>query len=138
MITQNRLKVSKLFYDYIRNNQTIDSLVQELLEGELLLSEKYAYQAFCCAILSKNSTGYLEKGKFIKQYGSFISKSLEIEPNLIEARLIRYLIESNLENVQFTDHRGEDLEFLKDNGTGISDPYLKEIIHTVIQNRENA
>tara|TARA_B110000908_G_scaffold156773_1_gene196238 strand:+ start:672 stop:1070 length:399 start_codon:yes stop_codon:yes gene_type:complete len=132
MKTLKQNKISELFYRVIKKEEQIDSLVKEIKKNNLNSSVKYAYKAFCCAMLSKNSDSYLQKGKYIKQYGLFITKSFEANSNCIEARLIRLLIEQKLENVKFVNHTSEDLNFLNENYDSVEDNKLKEIISNII------
>lgn len=132
MKTLKQNQVSELFYNVIKKEEQIDFLIKEIKKNNLDVPVKYAYQAFCCAILSKSSNSYLQKGKYIKQYGVFISKSIEANSNCIEARLIRFLIEQKLENVKFVNHMTEDLKFLKEHHNSVKDCKLKEIISNVI------
>ena len=132
MKTLDHNKISELFYKVIKEEKSINSLIQEIKKGKLNLSQKYAYQAFCCAVLSKNSSSYLQKGKYIKQYGLFISKSIEIDSNCVEARLIRFLIEKKLKNVKFIDHTSEDLKFLNQIFKSIEDVNIREIVLNII------
>jgi hypothetical protein len=124
---------SESFYKVIKEEKSINSLIKEIKRNKLSPPQKFAYQAFCCAILSKNSDSYLQKGKYIKQYGLFISKSFEMDSNCIEARLIRFLIEQKLENVKFISHIVEDLRFLKEKYDSVDDDNLKEIIYKAIK-----
>ncbi len=133
MKTLKQNKISELFYNVVKNKEKIAPLIEEIKNNNLDPSIKYAYQAFCCAMLAKNSDSYLQKGKYIKQYGLFITKSFEADSNCIEARLVRLLIEQKLENVKFINHTSEDSEFLTKNYESIEDDKLKEIISIVIK-----
>jgi len=133
MRTLKNSKASEIFYGAVKKDKSIDLLIKEVKKGDLDSSTKYAYQAFCCAILAKESTSYLQKGKYIKQYGQFITKSLENNSNSIEGRLVRLLIEQNLENVKFVSHTKEDTEFLKANVNNVEDSNIKELINNTVK-----
>lgn len=131
-IVQN--KTLEIFYKVIQRERTIEDLITQVKKDKSLHADRYAFQAFCCAMLAKESKSYLQKGKYIKQYASFITKSLKIDKDCIIARLIRYMIESKLEQVQFTSHQEEDLEFLKQTAQTVEDQNLKQLILNTIQN----
>jgi len=131
-IVQN--KTLEIFYKVIQRERTIEDLITQVKKDKSLHADRYAFQAFCCAMLAKESKSYLQKGKYIKQYASFITKALTIDSDCTIARLIRYMIESKLEQVQFTSHKEEDLEFLKEAAHTAEDQNLKQLILNTIQN----
>lgn len=108
-------KISKVFLDVIKNEVSVDILINEIKENKIAENDKYAYQAFCCAFLAKRAKRFLQKGEYIKQYGNYISKSFHLTPNSYLSVLIRNMVETKLENVKFKSHVQEDLEFLRSN-----------------------
>jgi len=128
MKTSRQENVSDIFYKVVKNEEPIESLIKEVKKSNSLLPEKYAYQAFCCAILARKSNNYILKGKYIKQYSMFMSKSLVTDKECIIAKLIRFLIESNLKDVKFTSHIKDDLSFLKDKIDFVKNDNLKQLI----------
>lgn len=134
MNTLDQTKLSAVFYQVVKNKSPLEDLIKEVKTDKNPPAQKYAYQAFCCAMLAKQSKSYLQKGKYIKQYAEFLTKSLMIDGQGIEARLIRLMIERKLENVKFTSHAEEDTVFLKDQLAGVTDENLKELIQNVTEN----
>ncbi len=124
--------IPEVFFKLVNKEGTLDSLIKELKKEVLNPCEMYACQAFCCAVLAKNSTNYLNKRKYIKQYDIFISRAFNENPYSIEARLIRFMVEQKLKNVEFVEHILEDLNFLKKQYGLIEDMRLKEVIYKIV------
>ncbi len=132
MKTLRQNKSSEIFYNVIKKEEQVDALIKVIKKDDLNPSAKGAYQAFCCAMLAKNSKNYVQKGKYIKQYGLLIAKAFMADPKCIEARIVRLLIEQKMENVKFVNHTAEDLKFLIENYNSVEDIKLKEIISNLI------
>ncbi len=133
---QNKNDIPEIFFKLVNKEKALDSLIEELKKEPLNPCEKYAYQAFCCAMISKNSTNYLKKVKYIKQYGVFIARAFNENSYSIETRLIRLMVERNLKNVEFVEHISEDLKFLKEQYNLIEDVKLKEVIYKIVLQNE--
>ena len=134
MKTIDQTKTTQVFYQVVKNQNSIKELIRAVKEDTAASSERYAYQAFCCAMLAKESKSYIQKGKYIKQYGQFISKALFIDEHCTPSRLIRLLIECKLEGVAFKSHIEEDTVFLLEQLDNITDEILKELIITATEN----
>lgn len=83
MKTLKQNKSSEIFYNVIKEDEQFDTLIKIIKKDDLNPSAKGAYQAFCCAMLAKNSKNYLQKGKYIKQYGLLIEKSFMADSECI-------------------------------------------------------
>ncbi len=136
----NNINQITLIFSEIANNTKPVSILIEILNNDtdqIQTSEKYAYQAFCCALLARNEKKWLQKGQYIKEYDSYIRKSISINPESILARLIRLMVEEKLENVKFTDHIDIDRVFLHENKDLAVDIYLKELIIKTLGHENN-
>ena len=134
MEIKNYSKVSHSFYKVVQSNAKIEELIETIKANNLPASEKYAYQAFCYAMMAKEASSMIQKGKYIKQYGEFINKAMIIENNCYEARLLRYIVEKKLENVGFISHQEIDKEFLSVNINSLNDDCLKHITQKALEN----
>ncbi|WP_298732832.1 hypothetical protein [uncultured Chitinophaga sp.] len=52
--------------------------------------------AFCYAMMAKEASGLILKGKYIRQYGECIGKSIVIKNDCYEARLMRFIVEAGV------------------------------------------
>lgn len=134
MEIKNYSKVSNAFYRVVQAEAKIEDLISAIKSTPLPASEKYAYQAFCYAMMAKEAAGMLQKGKYIQQYGEFIGKSIVIDSNCYEARLMRFIVEKRLTEVDFVNHKQTDMEFLSANVAGVQDDCLKHITLKALSN----
>lgn len=126
--------ISRTFFQVTQNGTGLNVLIDEVNSTQLPAAEKYAYQAFCCAMLAKAASGLLQKGKYIQQYGTFINKAVAIDAACYEARLLRFLVENKLENVKFTSHAEADRDYLQAHVDSEQDQYLKAITLKALAN----
>ncbi|EGJ72494.1 hypothetical protein Bcop_2340 [Bacteroides coprosuis DSM 18011] len=137
----NNINQITLIFSEIANNTKPVSVLIEILNNDtdqIQANEKYAYQAFCCALLARNERiNWLQKGQYIQEYDSYIRKSISINPESILARLIRLMVEEKLENVKFIDHIEIDRVFLHENKNLAVDVYLKELIIKTLGHENN-
>ncbi|WP_143304653.1 hypothetical protein [Chitinophaga vietnamensis] len=134
MKTKNDTGISSVFYRVTQGEARLETLINQVNSTALPAAEKYAYQAFCCAMLAKSTSGMLQKGKYIQQYGVFIEKAMAIKNTCYEARLFRFLVEQKLEHVKFTSHIEQDRSFLQDQVNHVQDDYLKELTFKALEN----
>ncbi|HEU4552188.1 MAG TPA: hypothetical protein VFS25_05115 [Chitinophaga sp.] len=134
MEIKNYSTVSNSFYKVVHAEATIEELISAIKAADLSVPEKYAYQAFCYAMMAKEATGLLQKGKYIQQYGEFIGKSIVIKSDCYEARLMRFIVEKRLTEVEFVSHKQVDMEFLAANVSSIKDDCLKHITLKALAN----
>jgi len=106
--------LSNLLTEILDQNKKVDSLIN-MLKNDTTIEEdkKYAYQAFCCAILARQAEKMLQKGEYIQAYYKYICNALAINENCFEARLFRFIIEKSLTKVEFVSHHEEDKQFLR-------------------------
>jgi hypothetical protein len=131
---QMKTQITKIFSEVAHEKLNIDAFIKAIKECNLGAAPKYAYQAFCCALLAKHARALFQKGKYIKEYAAFINKALLIDANCIEARLIRLLVEKKLEDVSFNSFAREDALFLTNQVSFVEDKYIKELILKAISN----
>jgi hypothetical protein len=129
-----KTQITKSFSDVAHEKLNLDAFIMAVKEYNLSAAPKYAYQAFCCALLAKQANALLQKGKYIKEYAAFMQKALLIDINCIEARLIRLMVEKKLENVSFTSFAQEDILFLSNQLPSVEDNYIRELILKAISN----
>ena len=134
MEIKNYSQASHSLYRVTHSGAKIDELITVIPKAGLPLAEKYAYQAFCYAMLAKDSSSILQKGKYIQQYGEFINKAIVINENCYEARLLRFIVERKLENVKFVSHQEIDKNFLFANMDLLNDDCLKHITQKTLAN----
>jgi hypothetical protein len=134
MELKNYSTVSNAFYKVVQAEAKIDELITAIKTTSLPASEKYAYQAFCYAMMAKEASGMLQKGKYIQQYGEFIGKSIVINSDCYEARLMRFIVEKKLAEVNFVSHKQTDIEFLTTNVENIQDDCLKHVTLKALSN----
>jgi hypothetical protein len=134
MELKNYSTVSNAFYKVVQAEGKVEDLISAIKSTSLPASEKYAYQAFCYAMMAKEASGMLQKGKYIQQYGEFIGKSIVIDGNCYEARLMRFLVEKRLTEVDFVNHKQTDMEFLSANVADLQDDCLKHITLKALSN----
>jgi hypothetical protein len=126
--------ITNLFYEVAHEKENINVFVDAIKVNSISAATKYAYQSFCCALLAKQATGLLQKGKYIKEYGFFIQKAFLIDDNCLEAHLIRLMVEKRLEKVSFTSFANEDIQFLTGKLPSIEDQSIRELILKAISN----
>ena len=134
MKTKSTTGISRTCYQVTQTGTGLDVLIDEINNTAMPAAEKYAYQAFCCAMLAKSASGLLQKGKYIQQYGTFIGKAITIDAACYEARLLRFLVENKLENVKFTSHMEMDRDYWLANVNSGQDQYLKEVTLKALEN----
>jgi hypothetical protein len=134
MELKNYSTVSNAFYKVVQAEAKIDELITAIKAATLPASEKYAYQAFCYAMMAREASGMLQKGKYIQQYGVFIGKSSGINNDCYEARLMRFIIEKKLSDVGFVSHTETDIEFLSTNVEAVQDDCLKHVTLKALSN----
>lgn len=134
MEVKNFSKVSHSFYKVVHSEAKIEELIETIKANKLPKSERYAYQAFCYAMMAKEASSMIQKGKYIQQYGEFINKAMIIENDCYEARLFRFIVEKRLENVGFISHQQMDKEFLSVNMNLMNDDCLKHITQKALEN----
>ncbi len=134
MEIRNYTKVSHSFYKVTQSNAKIEELIDAIKSTDLPASERYAYQAFCYAIMAKQASSIIQKGKYIMQYDEFINKAVAIKNECYEARLLRFMVEKKLEHVEFVSHQQADKEFLSKNIVLINDDCLKHITQNALAN----
>jgi hypothetical protein len=115
------------FSKVVLHGEPIELLINNIKNVRSESSIKYAFQAFCCAVLARQSNSMLQKGKYIQQYGEFINRAIRADHICFETRLIRFLVEKNLTNVQFESHQSIDRGFLNEQLAVIEDKGLIEI-----------
>lgn len=126
--------VSNSFYKVVHAEAKIEDLINAIKTADLAAPEKYAYQAFCYAMMAKEASGLIQKGKYIQQYGECIGKSIVIKNDCYEARLMRFIVEKKLEDVTFVSHKEMDMEFLSAHVATITDDCLKHITLKALAN----
>lgn len=133
-MTTRQLNIIDCFSKVVLHGEPIELLINELKQQQSTSSLKYAFQAFCCAVLSRQSNSMLQKGKYIQQYAEFINKAIVMDELCFETRLIRFLIEKNLTNVQFENHQSVDKKFLSLKISVIENLALVEIASKALSN----
>ncbi len=128
-INEMKTNISSIFLDVVKNEKCINNLILEVKKNrEISNSEKYAYQAFCCAVLAKGSKSFLQKGEYIKKYGVYISKAVQLDKECYLSILIRNMVEEKLgDKVNYMSHQAEDTTFLENNINNQVDSSLREI-----------
>lgn len=71
-----KTKITKIFSDVAHEKLNIDAFIMAIKECNLGAAPKYAYQAFCCALLAKQASALLQKGKYIKEYMLLLCRRL--------------------------------------------------------------
>mgnify|MGYP005788177273 CR=1 FL=1 len=129
-------KISVIFSEVAQKKISVSILINALTANEgcegLEQSRRFAFQAFCCAILAKEAKGLMQKAQYIREYWEFIQQSLQISPESVEGHLVRLMVEKQLENVNFVSHVQEDSNFLLGIVSNIQDIAIKELIEKVL------
>lgn len=128
--------IKTLFIDVAYEEKSVSDLIKVLTDKNIANmiteDEKNAYQAFCCALLAKEAKNIMQKGQYIQEYNIFIQKSLYINYDCIVARLIRLMVETQLQDVNFTSHIDDDSHFLSENINTSSDEELIKLIIKIL------
>lgn len=128
--------ISVIFSEVAQKKISVSILINALITNEgcegLEQSTRFAFQAFCCAMLAKEAKGLMQKAQYIKEYWEFIQQSLQINSDSIEGHLVRLMVEKQLENVNFISHIEEDSSFLLSVVDNIRDLTIKELIEKVL------
>lgn len=129
--------IKTLFLEVAHDKKPVPDLINALTDKNVADNigedERNAYQAFCCALLAKQVKNIMQKGQYIQEYALFIQKSLFVNPDCIISRLIRLMVEKQLQNVNFTNHINEDSQFISERTNTLTDEGLKELINEILK-----
>lgn len=127
------MQLSEILISIIEEQHPIAALIKGTKSlGDDQQDVKLSYQAFCCAMLAKETTNNIQKIEYINSYAKYINNALSINKNCYEARLFRMSVEKKLTNVVFEKHIDQDTDFLKNNISNLKDENLRKVTQKVL------
>ena len=127
------MELSEVLMNVIDGQDPITTLINKTKSlGDDQQDVKLSYQAFCCAMLAKETTNNLQKIEYINSYAKYINNALSINENCYEARLFRISVEKKLTNVAFENHIEKDASFLENNMSNLKDENLRKVTQKVL------
>ncbi|QDP85566.1 hypothetical protein FNJ88_08325 [Chryseobacterium sp. SNU WT5] len=127
------MELSQILLHVIEEKESVKKLVEKTKTAKNTKDEvKFSYQAFCCALMAKETTNNLQKIEYINAYAKYLNSALELNTECYEARLFRVSVEKKLQNVDFKNHITQDTYFLRANVGIIKDENLKKITNKIL------
>lgn len=127
------MEISEVLLQVIEEQQPVATLIKKTKAlSDKDQDVKLSYQAFCCAMLAKESGNNIQKIEYLNSYVKYINNAVSLNENCYEARLFRASIEKNLTKVVFEKHIEQDKDFLKNNVHNVQDKNLKRITEKVL------
>lgn len=111
----NKEKFSDTLLKVANKKEKVDILIDKLLSSEadaLNPADKFALQAFCCAMMADNTKNFLQTKQYISECCEYLNKAFAIDSHSYVCHLIRILIEKKMHDATFTSHIDEDADFL--------------------------